>query len=340
MRSKIEKLHSAARQYCIEKSQYWRKQHYKLVQTDERHNSGSYSDEAYDLFPRYNCLNSILVGLEEFTPEDFSNFTEAKDLIILVGYASESLFTSTQNTIEKNAAHQEREAFCEYIENLDQEQIESIRPLFYRKVLTELQSQKLWDILKQQWAIQPKSYWYPLLESSVNDVIAFQEEPFDIDFGTENIRQILHLGHDAPSELLEAVNDLCIVNSNDKSKTKWISWDDEPGTYIWKLERQEETIIIDIYESKNIPKDRKQLDKEEIYRTNFVANGDFYGFIKEIAESFEKTKNLDNESKYYEREWRCKFPDAELSKLKSLIQTIKQKRGRNDGFRLNKKDMD
>ncbi|MHB8061735.1 MAG: hypothetical protein ACYDG2_03735 [Ruminiclostridium sp.] len=52
---------------------------------------------------------------------------------------------------------------------------------------------------------------------------------------------------------------MCIVNSVDKLKTKWISWDDEPGTYIWKLERQDETININIYESKTIPKDRKQL---------------------------------------------------------------------------------
>lgn len=92
------------------------------------------------------------------------------------------------------------------------------------------------------------------------------------------------------------------------------------------MERQDERIKIDIYESKTIPKDRKQLDKEEIYRTDFEANGDFLGFIKEIVESFEKTKKLDNGSKYYERAWRRRFPDAELSKLKSLIQKNRQKR--------------
>lgn len=32
-----------------------------------------------------------------------------------------------------------------------------------------------------------------------------------------------YLGHDAPFELLKAVNDF---NSGDKSKTNWISWDD------------------------------------------------------------------------------------------------------------------
>ncbi|MHB8061736.1 MAG: hypothetical protein ACYDG2_03740 [Ruminiclostridium sp.] len=55
----------------------------------------------------------------------------------------ESLFTTSQNAIEKSAMQQEREAFCDYIKNLNQEQIESIEPLFYRKVLTESESQKL-----------------------------------------------------------------------------------------------------------------------------------------------------------------------------------------------------
>jgi uncharacterized protein YjbI with pentapeptide repeats len=132
-----------------------------------------------------------------------------------------------------------------------------------------------------------------------------------------------YLGHDAPFELLKAVNDF---NSGDKSKTNWISWGDEPGTYIWKLERQNETININIYESQTIPKDRKHLEKEETYRIDFETNGEFLGFVKEVATSFEKAKKLDDESKYYEKEWRHKFPDAELYKMRSFIHTIRQNR--------------
>ena len=125
-----------------------------------------------------------------------------------------------------------------------------------------------------------------------------------------------YLGHDAPFELLKAVNDF---NSGDKSKTNWISLDDEPGTYIWKLERQNETININIYESQTIPKDRKHLEKEETYRIDFETNGEFLGFVKEVATSFEKAKKLDDESKYYEKEWRHKFPDAEANPIFLLI---------------------
>ena len=59
-------------------------------------------------------------------------------------------------------------------------------------------------------------------------------------------------------------------NSDDKSKIKRVSWDDEPGTYIWRLERKDETINIYIYESKTISKDRKQLEREELYRTDLT----------------------------------------------------------------------
>uniref|UniRef100_UPI0006D17473 hypothetical protein n=1 Tax=Clostridium sp. NkU-1 TaxID=1095009 RepID=UPI0006D17473 len=135
-----------------------------------------------------------------------------------------------------------------------------------------------------------------------------------------------YLGHDAPFELLKAVNDLSIVNTDDKSKTNWISWDDEPGTYIWKLERQNETININIYESQTIPKGRKHLEKEETYRIDFETNGEFLEFVKEVAASFEKAKKLDDESKYYEREWRHKFSDAELYKMRLFIHTIRQNR--------------
>lgn len=67
--------------------------------------------------------DAALIGLEEYTPEDFSSFSEAKDLIVMAGYTSESLFITSQNAIEKNAMRQEREAFSEYIKNLDSENV-------------------------------------------------------------------------------------------------------------------------------------------------------------------------------------------------------------------------
>lgn len=186
----VENLHTAARRFCIERSHYWRKQYYEL-NTDGRYNGGSYSDEALNLFPRYNCLDAILVEVEKFTPEDFSSLVEAKDILIHAGNTSESLFTASQSSIAKKAMQQEREDFIEYIKNISHEQLKTIEPLFYRRVLTESESKSLWAMLQEKWNIQPKSYWYPLIDSSIGGLIAFQEDAFDLNFGIQNIRQIL-----------------------------------------------------------------------------------------------------------------------------------------------------
>ena len=91
------------------------------------------------------------------------------------------------------------------------------------------------------------------------------------------------------------------------------------GTYIWKLERQNETININIYESQTIPNDRKHLEKEETYRTDFETNGEFRGFVKVVAASFEKAKKLDDERKkadwqiLWRRPW-APLPNQELLK--------------------------
>jgi hypothetical protein len=191
MRKQIEKLHSAARKYCIDRSHYWRNEYFELTKRNDRHYIGAYSDDALSLFPRYNQLDSILIELEKFIPEDFSSFSEAKEVIVLAGNTSESVFTRPLSTIDKQVMQQEREAFCEFINNLNQEQLETIESLFYRRVLTEPVSQKLWAILQEKWDIQPKNYWYPLMNTLRNDVIAFQEESFDVEFGIANLRHIL-----------------------------------------------------------------------------------------------------------------------------------------------------
>lgn len=139
-----------------------------------------------------------------------------------------------------------------------------------------------------------------------------------------------YLSNDAPYEFLAAINDLCAANLDDTPITRWVCWDEEPGAYIWKLERQYKTITIGVYTAKRDSyaislKDRQNLDCEEIDCTDFETTGDFHGFIKEVAESFEKIKSLNREDKNYEKQWGT-FPDIELSKLKSYIQTAKQQK--------------
>lgn len=191
MKKQVENLHTAARRYCIDRGHYWQKKYHDYLNTDGRPAGGTYSDEALDLFPRYNCLNAILVEIEKFIPEDFSSLLETKEILIQAGNTSESLFTGSQNCIAKQAMQQEREKFIEYIINMNQEQLESVEPLFYRRVLTESESRRLWAMLQEKWDIRPKKYWYPLIDSSMDGLIAFREDAFDREFGIQNVRKIL-----------------------------------------------------------------------------------------------------------------------------------------------------
>ena len=190
MTKDIENLHAAARRYCMERGHFWRKQYFELDK-EGRHNGRSLSDEALNIYPRYNCLDAILVEIEKYTPDDFSSYLEGKDILIYAGNTSESLFTGSQSGIAKKAMQQERENFIEYIENIDHEQLKTIEPLFYRRVLSESESKSLWAMLQEKWNIQPKSHWYPLIDLSIDGLIAFQEEAFDHNFGIQNIRHIL-----------------------------------------------------------------------------------------------------------------------------------------------------
>lgn len=135
-----------------------------------------------------------------------------------------------------------------------------------------------------------------------------------------------YLGHDAPLELLVALNDLCMPCPRDitagQSKIKWLCWDDEPGAWLWKLERLNDLIKVAIYTAKKDSWEinRHDLEREAIYSKDFESEGDFFGFIKEIVKSYEIIGTLKNEQMNYENQWGS-FPGSQWLKLKSCIRS-------------------
>lgn len=138
-----------------------------------------------------------------------------------------------------------------------------------------------------------------------------------------------YLGNDAPYELLKSLNEICEDKAMNTSITRWLCWDEEPGAYIWKLIRENNKIKIAVYAAKRDSydidlEDRKDLEKEEVIETEIEIEGEFLGFIKEVAGAFEKIRDLKGE-KLYEEQW-GKFPVHELKRLKSFISEIKHKK--------------
>lgn len=229
------KLHTAARRYCIERGYFWRDEYSKLCDQDRnRKKDGyNYTDEAHDMFPRYNVLDAILIEVEKHNPEVFESLEQTKNQLTTVGLCAESSFTkpsngqtigkiitdelkkgtyplsemlpklfeiaevmakelpeSRNNVVEEKAMNEERRLFCKFICDLTEAEVSVVEPMFYRRVISESESEMLRKELSIRWC-EVGSYWYPLTECDREDIIAFTDDFFDEDQDIEKLREIL-----------------------------------------------------------------------------------------------------------------------------------------------------
>ena len=183
----IEKLHTIARRYCIERYQYWyQKYFYEIVKTGKVRAGNKYTDQAYQIFPRYNVLSAILTEVERFVPEDFSSLKEAREIIGFAGSSAESSETQSTNSIEKDVIEEERIRFTEFITNLTIEELETVKPLPFRRVLSKKESQALWIELKQAWGEELVG-----CHKKFERILVFPDQIFFEKIGTEGIQALL-----------------------------------------------------------------------------------------------------------------------------------------------------
>ncbi|MDQ3062895.1 MAG: hypothetical protein M3R14_08560 [Acidobacteriota bacterium] len=191
MNNKIENLQTEIRRYCINNSSRWTEKYYELASNGTNRSGFGYTDEALYIFPRYMLLNAILVKVERYRPEDFPTLDEAKRFFRLVATETQSESTEPHdNKIERKAIDEERDAFCKFIEQLNKEDLSSVKPLFYRRVLSEEESNSIWEKLSLRWGI-PEHYWYPLTIQKPENIEAFQDAYFDKEVSAEKLQEIL-----------------------------------------------------------------------------------------------------------------------------------------------------
>lgn len=63
--------------------------------------------------------------------------------------------------------------------------------MFFRRVLTKIQSEKIWNTLKDKWDITEWCYWFPLKETDRKDIIAFQDKYFCSEVDIDLLKSIL-----------------------------------------------------------------------------------------------------------------------------------------------------
>ncbi len=169
-----EALITAARRYLKENHRYWADKYSKERTGDDY--PYSYTDNDYNLFPRYNVLSAILGKVETLVGQNHMQFETCKKELRHIGSTANSMFTADEeNKISANAMLEERNKFTNFIENSTPRNLKSVEPLAYRRRLKEDESQKVRQILFEQWNFQG-DYWEPIEKLSPKPTIFLMKD--------------------------------------------------------------------------------------------------------------------------------------------------------------------
>ncbi|MFA7004261.1 MAG: hypothetical protein WC429_09510 [Verrucomicrobiia bacterium] len=184
-------LHNAARKYCIDRYAHWCAEYQKLSERGRARIGSGYSDEAYDIFPRYNVLSAILTEIERIDSDDLPDYSALSDLLILAGHTASSPFTEKPHSnIEAAAIADERLKFAAAVQGFTLDSLAKIPMLPYRRVLSSKEVVPLWEQAKQRWAADG-SYFYPLAERTDASLWAFDAAAFHREFPPKRLQDIL-----------------------------------------------------------------------------------------------------------------------------------------------------
>ncbi len=181
-----DKIITLARRYCSENFSFWADKY----SNEKSGNNNPYSDNDYDIFPRYNALTAILKGVETIVGKQFDNIDQCKVELKSLGQDSQTSFTKgKQNEIEKKAIHDERQKFINFIDSITDQQLETVEPLPYRRRLLEMEANEIREKLLKHWNFDG-SYWEPLTSCSPQPFIFFSKDNLtDQDY--EKIKEII-----------------------------------------------------------------------------------------------------------------------------------------------------
>lgn len=187
----IEKLITSARHYCKDNFVFWADKYQK----ESSGNYNPYSDNDYNIFPRYNVLTAIQQGVETLVGQEFQSFENCKQYLTDIGLKSHSIFTigsnddihllgesgkgksttGRQNPIAKNAMKEERTKFIEFINSRTTENISQVQPMPYRHRLTDQEMISVRKKLTELWNYDGE-YWNPLDDKSPKETVFLMKD--------------------------------------------------------------------------------------------------------------------------------------------------------------------
>ena len=188
-------LHTAARRHCEDRFSEWTQTYADLparenFQTENVFKPGwDYSQRAHGIFPRYRFDKATRIEVERLEPHSNKSLEELRSqLIIASDIAERRLDAELKNEIARRAIREESQDYKAYIHILSEDDLLSIAPLPFRRVLTTAESKSLWNQLRMTWDIG-EGYWYPLREGPAPpNILAFHVEYFEAISGSVLLR--------------------------------------------------------------------------------------------------------------------------------------------------------
>jgi hypothetical protein len=179
-----EALHTAARRYCMERTTGWAA---NILAEIERRTGDQFAtveelipwlvaaaDAAYADATRQADLT--ISFRDAFLPEMRARISQlGPKAKIVVGDLSRGAARA-----QETAMREERDAFVTYIGALSAQALAQVSPLPYRRTLADMESERLWSLLKMRWGVD--GHWYPIdrdeNDAAPRDAVAFQAQAF------------------------------------------------------------------------------------------------------------------------------------------------------------------
>ncbi|WP_143305670.1 hypothetical protein [Chitinophaga vietnamensis] len=154
-------LVTAARRYCDENYSYWAIR-YAQERTGLDFPDYTYTDNDYNIFPRYNILGAIRAEVETLTAQAFNNLDTLREKLITMARAATAHFSDTPyNAIEAAAIEDEKNKFIHFISAITTAELEQEPPLPHRRRITGDEKIRVMQQLLQRWNYDA-DYWDPV----------------------------------------------------------------------------------------------------------------------------------------------------------------------------------
>jgi hypothetical protein len=196
-------LHTAARRFCIAQYAEWVQKYAQLKPTAENYLTPgwTYSEDQCRIFPRYRLAKATLINLERTVPH--TNL-RLEDMLETTLDAGENAFSSLSSellrlnsAIALHALDDQRASYSAFLMQIAAQDHIDVDALPFRRVLSEAESEALWEKLKDTWGVRGAGFgWFPLSEDAApKGALTFHAELWDARNGSEVLKRFLAEAH-------------------------------------------------------------------------------------------------------------------------------------------------